>query len=170
VTALPNHIQCNSIESNDIQRNYGLSNHLRTRWLARHNGSEDGQLLAMTVVFMTMFLALTGLVADGGHYLDAKQAAASEAEQAARAGASSLDVGQLRAGTIALDPATAVSTAENYMAFAGHPGTAWVVGNTIYAQISYHQPTQLLSIIGVGSLQINVTESAVNVSGNTSEG
>ena len=43
----------------------------------------------MTVVLMTMFLALTGLVADGGRYLDAKQAAASEAEQAARAGASS---------------------------------------------------------------------------------
>ena len=170
MTALRSYIQCNSIESNDIQRNYGRGSRIRTRWLARHNGSEDGQLLAMTVVFMTMFLALTGLVADGGHYLDAKQAAASEAEQAARAGASSLDVGQLRAGAIALDPATAVSTAENYMAFAGHPGTAWVVGNTIYAQISYHQPTQLLSIIGVGSLQINVTESAVNVSGNTSEG
>lgn len=170
MTALRNSTQCNSIESNDIQRNYGRGNRIRTQWLVRHNGSEDGQLLAMTVVFMTMFLALTGLVADGGHYLDAKQAAASEAEQAARAGASSLDVGQLRAGTIALDPATAVSTAENYMAFAGHPGTAWVVGNTIYAQISYHQPTQLLSIIGVGSLQINVTESAVNVSGNTSEG
>ena len=170
MTARRNSTQCSSIESNDIQRNYGRGNRFRTRRLARHNGSEDGQLLAMTVVFMTMFLALTGLVADGGHYLDAKQAAASEAEQAARAGASSLDVGQLRAGTIALDPATAVSTAENYMAFAGHPGTAWVVGNTIYAQISYHQPTQLLSIIGVGSLQINVTESATNVSGTTSEG
>ena len=103
MTALRNSTQCNSVESNDIQRNYGLGNNLRTRWLARHNGSEDGQLLAMTVVFMTMFLALTGLVADGGHYLDAKQAAASEAEQAARAGASSLDVGQLRSGTIALD-------------------------------------------------------------------
>ena len=36
--------------------------------------SDDGQFLAMTAVFMTMFLALAGLVADGGHYLDAKQA------------------------------------------------------------------------------------------------
>ncbi len=82
----------------------------------------------MTCVFMTMFLALAGLVADGGHYFDAKQAATSEAEQAARAGASSLDVGQLHAGNLALDPATAVTTAENYMAFAGQPGTAWPVG------------------------------------------
>ena len=124
----------------------------------------------MTVVLMTMFLALTGLVADGGRYLDAKQAAASEAEQAARAGAGSLDVSQLHAGNVALDPANAVTAAENFMAFAGHSGTAWVVGNTVYAEISYRQPTQLLGIIGVGSLQITVTESATDVSGATSEG
>jgi len=134
-----------------------------------HRG-EDGQFLAMTAVFMTMFLALAGLVADGGRYLDAKQAAASEAEQAARAGAGSIDVGQLHAGTVALDPAAAVTAAETFMTAETHPGTAWVVGNTVYAQISYRQPTQLLGIIGVGSLQITVTESATDVSGTTSGG
>ncbi len=144
--------------------------YLRGRWRALHHRPEDGQFLAMTVVLMTMFLALTGLVADGGRYLDAKQAAASEAEQAARAGAGSLDVSQLHAGNIALDPASAVTAAENYMATSGRPGTAWVVGNTVYAEISYRQPTQLLGIIGVGSLQITVTESATDVSGTTSEG
>jgi Flp pilus assembly protein TadG len=132
--------------------------------------SDDGQFLAMTAVFMTMFLALAGLVADGGHYLDAKQAAASEAEQAARAGAGSLDVGELHAGTIAVDPATAVTAAENYMIAAGQPGTAWVVGDTVYAQISYRMPTQLLGIIGVGSLALSVTESATDVSGITTGG
>jgi Flp pilus assembly protein TadG len=131
---------------------------------------EDGQFLAMTAVFMTMFLALAGLVADGGRYLDAKQAAASEAEQAARAGAGYIDVGQLHAGTVALDPAAAVTAAETFMTSAGHPGTAWVVGNTVYAQISYRQPTQLLGIIGVGSLQITVTESATDLAGTTSGG
>jgi len=124
----------------------------------------------MTAVFMTMFLALAGLVADGGHYLDAKQGAASEAEQAARAGAGSLDVGELHAGTIAVDPATAVTAAENYMTAAGQPGTAWVVGNTVYAQISYPMPTQLLGIIGVGSMAVSVTESATDVSGVTTGG
>lgn len=117
----------------------------------------------MTAVFMTMFLALFGLVADGGHYLDAKQAAAAEAEQAARAGASSLDVGQLHAGSITIDPTAAVTTAENFMSSAGQPGTAWVVGNTVYTQISYRLPTQILGIIGVGSLAITVTESAIDV-------
>ena len=132
--------------------------------------TDDGQFLAMTAVFMTMFLALAGLVADGGHYLDAKQQAASEAEQAARAGAGSLNVGELHAGTIAVDPATAVTAAENYMTSAGQPGTAWVVGNTVYAQISYRMPTQLLGIIGVGSLALSVTESATDVSGITTGG
>jgi Flp pilus assembly protein TadG len=143
----------------------------RGRWRPRRcHRDEDGQFLAMTAVFMTMFLALAGLVADGGRYLDAKQAAASEAEQAARAGAGSIDVGQLHAGTVALDPAAAVTAAETFMTSAGHPGTAWVVGTTVYAKISYRQPTQLLGIIGVGSLQITVTESATDVSGTTSGG
>jgi Flp pilus assembly protein TadG len=143
---------------------------VRFRWKTRRQRSEDGSILAMTCIFMTMFLALAGLVADGGHYFDAKQAAASEAEQAARAGAGSLDVSALHAGTVALDPNTAVATAESYMAASGQPGTAWVSGNTVYAQISYRLPTQLLGIIGVGSFQINVTESATDVSGVTTGG
>ena len=137
---------------------------IRRRYRRR---GDDGQLLAMTAVFMAMFLALAGLVADGGRYLDARQAAASEAEQAARAGAASLDVGQLHAGTLTIDPAAATAAAEQYMRTAGHPGVAWVAGNTVYAQISYRQPTQLLGIIGVGSLQITVTESATDVAGIT---
>jgi Flp pilus assembly protein TadG len=138
---------------------------LGRRRLVPRQRSEDGQFLAMTVVFMTMFLALAGLVADGGRYFDAKQAAASVAEQAARAGAGSLDVGQLHAGTVAIDPATATTSAESYMTGAGHPGSSWVVGNTVYAQISYRQPTQLLGVIGISSLQITVTESATDVTG-----
>jgi hypothetical protein len=138
------------------------------RWRTRlRRRSDDGQFLAMTAVFMTMFLALTGLVTDGGHYLDVKQQAASIAEQAARAGAGSLDVSQLHTGTISVDPTVAVTAAENQMSLAGQPGTAWVVGDTVYAQISERVPTQLLGIIGVGSLSLVVTESATDVSGVT---
>jgi Flp pilus assembly protein TadG len=140
------------------------------RRLCLRRRSDDGQFLAMTAVFMTMFLALAGLVTDGGHYLDVKQRAASVAEQAARTGAGSLDVGQLHSGTIAVDPTVAVTTAENYMSSVGQPGTAWVVGNTVYAQISKRMPTQLLGIIGVGSLALSVTESATDVSGITTGG
>jgi hypothetical protein len=47
----------------------------------------------------------------------------------------------------------------------GHPGTAWVIGSTVYAHISYDQPTQLLSIIGVTNMHVDVTEQATNVAG-----
>ena len=124
----------------------------------------------MTCIFMTMFLALAGLVADGGHYFDAKQAAASEAEQAARAARAPSTSVRSTPAPVALDPGTAVAAAENYMAASGHPGTAWVQGDTVYAQISYRLPTQLLGIIGVGTLQINATESATDVSGVTTGG
>jgi Flp pilus assembly protein TadG len=163
----------NSLASGGVTRcdaMAGRFHRVRSRWRTRRRRCEDGSILAMTCIFMTMFLALAGLVADGGHYFDAKEAAASEAEQAARAGASALDVSELHTGTVTLDPNTAVAQAENYMVASGQPGTAWVQGNTVYAQISYRQPTQLLGIIGVGSLQVNVTESATDVSGVASGG
>jgi ribulose kinase len=119
----------------------------------------------MTVIFMTMFLAFMGLVVDGGSYLNAKDAAATEAAQAARAGAGALDPSQLHAGDLGLDQSQAIAAAETAMSAAGHPGTAWVVGTTVYAEVSYNQPTQLLSIIGVTTMHVEVTEQATNVAG-----
>ncbi|MGO8873560.1 MAG: TadE/TadG family type IV pilus assembly protein [Acidimicrobiales bacterium] len=136
-----------------------------TRILRSRRHDERGQFLVMTLIFMTMFLALAGLVVDGGSYLNAKDAAATEAAQAARAGAGALDPNQLHAATLGIDPAQAVRAAENAMTAAGHPGTAWVIGNTVYAHISYDQTTQLLSIIGITSMHIDVTEQATNVAG-----
>ena len=132
----------------------------------RRPGDEDGQFLVMTVIFMTMFLALLGLVTDGGRYLNAKTAAAAEASQAARTGAAALDPTQLHAGNLGVDPAAAVSRAENATGGPGdHPGTAWVVGNTVYVRIVYDQSTQLLGIVGVTTMHVDVTEQATNVSG-----
>jgi hypothetical protein len=133
---------------------------LRSR---RHD--ERGQLLVMTVIFITMFLAFMGLVIDGGSYLNAKDAAATEAAQAARAGAGALDPNQLHAGNLGLDSTQAIAAAENAMTAAGHPGTAWVIGSTVYARITYNQPTQLLSIIGITTMHVDVTEQATNVAG-----
>ena len=132
----------------------------------RHRHFDDhGQFLVMAVIFMTMFLALAGLVVDGGSYLNANEAAATEAAQAARAGAGALDPNQLHAGNLGIDSTQAIAAAENAMTAAGHPGTAWVVGSTVYTHISYDQPTQLLSIIGVTNMHVNVTEQATNVAG-----
>ena len=139
------------------------------RWKTRRLRPEDGSILAMTCIFMTMFLALAGLVADGGHYFDAEQAAASEAEQAARAGAGSLDVERRRRHGRPRPQHCGRHGRELHgrLRPAGHRLGS---GNTVYAQISYRLPTQLLGIIGVGSFQINVTESATDVSGVTTGG
>ena len=138
---------------------------LATGSLRSRRYDEHGQFLVMAVIFMTMFLALAGLVVDGGSYLNAKEAAATEAAQAARAGAAALNPNQLHSASLGIDPTQAVTAAENAMAAAGHPGTAWVIGPTVYAHISYDQPTQLLSIIGVPSMHVDVTEQATNVAG-----
>ena len=137
----------------------------RLRALKLTGHDESGQFLAMTVVFMTMFLVLLGLVADGGQYLDANQAAATEASQAARTGAGALDPGQLQAGVLGLANAQAIQAAEAYMVTVGHPGTAWVVGNTVYARVTYQMPTQVLGIIGISSMHVDATAQATNVAG-----
>ena len=137
-------------------------------WLVVRGRGEDGQFLAMTVVFMTMFLALAGLVADGGRYFDAKQAAASEAEQAARAGAGLPRRGPAPRRHRRHRPRHRHHRGrELHDRLPGTPGAPGWSGNTVYAQISYRQPTQLLGIIGVSSLQITVTESATDVTGVT---
>jgi hypothetical protein len=121
--------------------------------------------MVMAVIFMTMFLVLAGLVVDGGAYLNANEAAATEAGQAARSGAAALDPSQLHSSTLQINTPQAVAAAENAMSAAGHPGTAWVIGSTVYAHIAYDQPTQLLSIVGVTSMHVDVTEQATNVAG-----
>ena len=141
--------------------------HLQGRRRQLRHGTEDGQFLAMTVVFMTMFLVLAGLVTDGGRYLDARQTAASDAEQAARAGASSFDVGALRAGQVVLDPATATAAVMSFWSSTGQPGTPSVsaTGDSVTVGVSYSVPTQLLGAIGVPSLKVNVSESASAITG-----
>lgn len=60
-------------------------------------GSDDRGTLSLYVAFLApAILALSGLVIDGGGALVAKQRAADQAEQAARAGANAIDIGVLR--------------------------------------------------------------------------
>ena len=147
-----------------------VADRLRARWRPAGSVPKTGQILAMTCIFMTMFLALAGLVADGGHYFDAKQAAASEAEQAARAGAGSLDVSAAPRRHRRPRPQHRRHHGRELHGRLRPARYRLGGGNTVYAQISYRQPTQLLGIIGVGSLQITVTESATDVSGVTTGG
>lgn len=131
---------------------------------------EKGSLTAFTAVFVVAMIAVCGLVVDGGRYLAAEQAATAEAEQSARAGAAALDIGSLRAGVVAADPAAAVAAAESAMAAEGHPGVATVDGATVTASVDpFEMRTALLSIVGIDQFTVSATAEATSVHGVSSE-
>lgn len=142
-----------------------MSSPRRSRRLSQSR-SGAGSITPFVTILCVALVALLGLVADGGRALSARQAALTEAEQAARAGADQLSVGALRAGSATVDSAAAVATAEDDMAASGHPGTATVRGTVVTASVTAYQlATPLLSLIGVGSLEIAATASATPVAG-----
>jgi Flp pilus assembly protein TadG len=110
---------------------------------------------------------LIGLVVDGGAVLSAQQSASDEAEQAARAGAGALSVDALRTGAVALNQQEAVVAAERFTAAAGHPGIATVSSGMVTVVIQYRIHTEILGIVGIDSLPVSASASAVDVQGVT---
>ncbi len=133
----------------------------------RTPGDQDGSISAFVVLLLVALMVLLGLVVDGGAALSARQSAADEAEQAARAGAGALSVEALRTGSLQLDPAAAVAAAESFATAAGHPGTATVSGGIVTVQIHYRMATQVLGIVGIDSLPVSAVASAADVQGVT---
>jgi Flp pilus assembly protein TadG len=127
--------------------------------------THDGSITAFVLLLLVALMALLGLVVDGGSALSARQSAADEAEQAARAGAGALSVDALREGSLQLDPAAAVAAAESFTRAAGHPGTASVAGGVVTVEIHYRIPTDVLGIVGITSLPVSAQASAVDVQG-----
>ena len=129
--------------------------------------NQNGSLSAFVVLLLVALIALLGLVVDGGSALSARQSAADEAEQAARAGAGALSVEALRTGSLRIDPSAAVAAAEAFTRDAGHPRNAWVVGGTVSVEIHYRIPTEVLGLVGINSLPVSAVATAVDVQGVT---
>lgn len=130
---------------------------------------QDGSITAFLAFFAVALFALMGLVLDGGNAMNAQQAAYDEAEQAARAGAGALSVDGLRAGSISIDTQAAIAAAEAYTVSSGHPGTASVADGKVTVNVRYRIPTSILGIVGISTLSVSATASAVNVYGVTKE-
>ncbi len=133
----------------------------------RDGGSEDGSVSAFVALLLVAVIVLMGLVVDGGAAITAQQAAYDEAEQAARAGAGSLSVDALRSGSVQLDQNRAVAAAEAFMVATGHPGVATVSAGVVVVQVRYRIKTQVLGIVGIVTLPVSATASAVDVHGVT---
>jgi len=137
----------------------------RLRWWR----AEEGRVTAFVVVLTTGILALTGLTLDGGLALAAKVRAGGQAEAAARAGAQAIDLAAYRAtGIVRLMPGQAVASAQAHLAAEGATGTVTVSGDTVTVTVTASQPTQLLGLVGIGSLRVHGRGSAHPQRGMTS--
>jgi alpha-ketoglutarate-dependent taurine dioxygenase len=133
----------------------------------RRGEQNTGSVTAFSVVILLALFSVVGVVVDGGAALGAHQRTVDEVEEAARAGAGALSVAGLRRGSLELDDQQAISAAQAFTVAAGHPGRAWVVGQTVFVQVDYRQPTSILGIVGITSLPVSATASAVDVAGVT---
>lgn len=114
---------------------------------------ERGSLTVFTAVLAVALLVMAGLVVDGTGKLRAAQQADAIAEEAARAGADSLNTAALRAGgPVTVDPQAAISAAQAYLNSAGVHGTVSQPGPTLISvTVTISRPTAILDLIGIDS-------------------
>ncbi len=135
------------------------SSRWRTRLAWWH--ADEGGVTPFVVVLAVGILALAGLALDSGLALAAKVRANGQAEAAARAGAQAVDLAAYRGnGTLRLVPAQAIANAQAHLAAEGTTGTVTVSGDTVTVTVSASQATQLLGLVGIGSLQVHGQGSA----------
>lgn len=118
-------------------------------------------MTAFTVIIVVSLLACAGLVLDGGLQLATKVNAIDDAQEAARAGAQQLDLTAYRAtGTVRLIPDQAAAAAREYLAGKGYTTTVTVAGDTVTVTVAATRSTQLLGLVGVGSLHVTGSATA----------
>jgi Flp pilus assembly protein TadG len=113
-------------------------------------GSERGSLSLFTAITMVGILAILALVVDGGGRLQALAHAEGTAQEAARSGAESINVGQAVSGQgITIDNTQAITAAQSYLHSAGVTGTVTLdpATNTLKVSVVDHY-TPLFSFFG----------------------
>jgi hypothetical protein len=102
------------------------------------------------------FIAIAGLVDDGGRALSGRVRALDEAQAAARAGAQQINLTLLREdGSVELDAPAAVQAADQYLATVGDAGVVTASGNSVHVTVTVNVPTQILGAFGVTNLTVS---------------
>lgn len=117
--------------------------------------SDRGALSLMLVVLVGALVLLAGFVVDGGAQLAADENAQALAQEAARAGATSVDPSTAyRNGAFVVDPELAASAASSYLTDAGYSDyKVFVVsGSEIRVRVTVSEPTKFLSVIGINNI------------------
>ncbi|MFG1667637.1 hypothetical protein [Streptomyces sp. Y7] len=132
---------------------------------------DEGQITVFVVPLTVAVVMFAGLVLDGGLALAARARAMGEAQEAARNGAQALDLAAYRAdGSVRLIPEQARALAEAYLASTPDTGRVSVTNDTVTVTVTAQQKTQLLDLIGLGTLTVTGTGSAHPVYGVTAPG
>jgi len=117
---------------------------------------------AFVLAAMIGLMAVVGLALDPGEAFAAKIRAIGEADEAARAGAQQIDLTVYRTtGAIQLDPAAAEQAAQQYLTTEGVSGTATATTTEVTVTITTVYRTQLWQLIGVDSIPVHASGSAL---------
>jgi Flp pilus assembly protein TadG len=134
-------------------------------------GDDSGRVTPFVVVLTIALIAFAGLVLDAGMALSAKVQALDAAQAAARAGAQQLNLTAYRESNIAeLDPPRAEAAARGWLSAAGLDGTVTATATTVTVTVRRSTRTQLLQLVGVRSLDVSATATAIAVHGVTGPG
>jgi Flp pilus assembly protein TadG len=132
--------------------------------------NDRGALSLMIVVLFVALAMLAGIVVDGGAKLTADENAASLAQEAARAGATTVNVSSAYgSGSFVVNQQQALAAARSYLRSAGaHDYQVSAVGSrSIRVTVTLTEPTRFLSMVGIGSYTCTGTATASLVTGVT---
>jgi hypothetical protein len=131
---------------------------------------ERGGLSLMIVVMFVVLASLAGIVVDGGAKLTADENAVALAQEAARAGATTVNVSSAYAsGSFVVDQGQALAAARSYLVGAGYDRFTVTAAGTraIRVSVTITEPTKFLSLIGIDSFTSTGTATASLVTGVT---
>jgi hypothetical protein len=117
---------------------------------------------AFLLAAMIGLMAVVGLGLDPGEAYAAKIRAIGQAEAAARAGAQQINLTLYRTtGTLQLNPAAARQTAQQYLTAEHVTGTASATTARVTVRITTAYRTQLWQLVGVDSIGVHASGSAL---------
>ena len=133
--------------------------------------AERGAIGVFLAVLVPGLLLVIGLAVDGGAKVAATQRANAIADEAARAGGQALDVSAALTGQVRVDPAAAVTAAQDYLTRNDVPGAVTVVdGDTLTVTTTITEPTTFLGLIGISTLTVEGSGTADLVTGTGQDG
>jgi hypothetical protein len=131
---------------------------------------ERGSLSLMLAILFVALVALAGIVVDGGAKLAADENAVALAQEAARAGAATVDESAAySSGSFVVSQQQALAAARSYLIGAGYDRYSVTPegSRAITVSVTITEPTRFLELIGVDSFTCAGTATASLVTGVT---